>query len=926
MPTKTLKKILNKDAIKAASENSRIAAKNSRGTRVKNRTPLRQRRRRLPFLRKVKKLLGKYSLNLEAPFYSPSRDVLNPDVEDNIRGRTACYWTLDNEGNSIKFLRDVVEDYPLDYDFTQLEKAYTLVEPSASAQSDSQKLKQAICEDGVGDDDTHYEDFLPEDFDEVEEFFTVEPVDTHPAYNVKNPNKVFELMITGGIYARRKFEPGLFTGREYIDRAFFLPTPKTKKEIDMGSNTATSMYVDVRPTYNFYIKNYEKAIGLKKAKETLLPNMYVMLSDLLNEDSSNDPEGIENPWFEKLITLDGTIKNQSSCDLLLDRKDREVIDLQDNTGQYYDLWGRQFSLIPDQSLTQLQRKYSNLIVTHENVDLIKDYNAKKELFPMFVELEFSTSENVPLANMIEESGLSAFFMTQIIESIEGDSGSPLSFQRLVEKPLQYPNAKAGKETATKFKVQNENMQQEIRSIDIVQLLDDLYQNLALDDEGTVTDTDEDTKEISLAALEGPKSVILGKNSQALQSSNSVNYLFYQALTYAIFKAKLAEMAIEKMRTYQEIVGGQLCETETLLYRIEKRAGGENGEVIQNIYLPNSSKVDVHRYVDTQVKYGKRYTYKIYAYEVVYGTSYLYRDYWIENKTAGITTASKPNVQLVEIPYYTYTNILLDSPPVSPDVDIIPFRAVNNKVKFNFNSGVGRYEKKPNFIEQSEVLRNNILLAAQDKYIDEELRYESDDQAREYEVWRLEEYPENYQDFQGNKIYPPTPQPGQTPVSPDEQKYYSSVIDTIKPNKKYWYVFRGVDVHGNISDASPLFQVELVDENGAVFPQIKEVPFKSKIAKAPIKEGKRMLYIAPKFVHALLNEEKSMITPDTESVLNRWNSDDIFLGLADESVWGKQFKIRLTSKKTGKKIDIDVEFDHKHLKVIPPGINKKKPEL
>jgi hypothetical protein len=736
-----------------------------------------------------------------------------------------------------------------------------------------------------------------------------------------------EYMFTGGQYAGKVFEPGIFNGREYKDRAFYLPTPKTKKEIDMGTNTGTSMYVEVKPTYNFYIRNYEKAIELKKAKEALLPNMYVMISDLLNQDSSNDPEGIENPWFERLITLDGTVKNQTSSDLLLDRKDREVIDLQDNTGQYYDLWGRQFSLISDQSLVQLSRKYSNLIVTHENVELLKDYNTKKELFPMFVELEFSTSENVPLSNMIEESGLSAFFMTQIIETLENDSQSNLPFQRLVEKNLQYPDGRLKKDTATKFKVQNDNMQQGIRAIDIVELLDDLYQNLALDDEGTATDTNEETKEISLSDLEGPRSVILGNNSQALQSSKSVNYLFYQALTYAIFKAKLGEMAVEKMRTYQEIVTGELCETETLLYRIEKRAGGENGEVVQNIYLPNSSKIDVHRYVDTQVKYGKRYTYKIYAYEVVYGTSYLYRDYWIENKTAGVTTASKPSVQLVEVPYYTYTNILLDSPPVSPDVDIIPFRAVNNKIKFNFNSGVGRYEKKPNYIEQSEVVRNNILLASQDKYIDEEMRYESDDQAREYEVWRLEEYPENYQDFQGSKIYPPAPKPGDTPSSmSEEQKYYSSVIDTIKPNKKYWYVFRSVDVHGNISDASPLFQVELVDENGAVFPQIKEVPFKPRVEKVPVKEGKRMLYIAPKFIHTILNEEKSMITPDTESVLDRWNSDDVFLGLADEAVWGKQFKIRLTSKKTGKKIDVDVVFDHEHLKLLPPGINKKKPQL
>ena len=39
--------------------------------------------------------------------------------------------------------------------------------------------------------------------------------------------------------------------------------------------------------------------------------------------------------------------------------------------------------------------------------------------------------------------------------------------------------------------------------------------------------------------------------------------------------------------------------------------------------------------------------------------------------------------------------------------------------------------------------------------------------------------------------------------------------------------------------------------------------------------------------------------------------EVPLGLEEEQVWGKKFKIRLTSKNTGKKIDLNISFEHEH---------------
>ena len=39
-----------------------------------------------------------------------------------------------------------------------------------------------------------------------------------------------------------------------------------------------------------------------------------------------------------------------------------------------------------------------------------------------------------------------------------------------------------------------------------------------------------------------------------------------------------------------------------------------------------------------------------------------------------------------------------------------------------------------------------------------------------------------------------------------------------------------------------------------------------------------------------------------------------MGLENEKVWGKKFKIRVISKKTGRKIDFNINFEHEHQKV------------
>ena len=81
-----------------------------------------------------------------------------------------------------------------------------------------------------------------------------------------------------------------------------------------------------------------------------------------------------------------------------------------------------------------------------------------------------------------------------------------------------------------------------------------------------------------------------------------------------------------------IFNPNLCHAETIAYRIEKTGGSSSGdystpEVLQEYWIFNSAHApaDLSIY-DTQVKYGKNYTYRVYAYVAVVGKRYMYSDF------------------------------------------------------------------------------------------------------------------------------------------------------------------------------------------------------------------------------------------------------------------------------------------------------------
>lgn len=265
----------------------------------------------------------------------------------------------------------------------------------------------------------------------------------------------------------------------------------------------------------------------------------------------------------------------------------------------------------------------------------------------------------------------------------------------------------------------------------------------------------------------------------------------------------------------------------------------------------------------------------------------------------------PTIKLVEIPYYEDSGAILDNPPVFPDVNFIPYKGNNKNISFFMNSGIGNILDDPITFSEEEAEYYNLFRESK-KYNDlEPILFKSDEvknMAASFEIYRTDFAPESYSDFE-DSLY--------KTISENFKDGSSSLpsvsyLEKIKPNKTYYYTFRQSDQRGIFSNPSEVFSVLLVDEGGVVFPIINQYQF-PKEKKRYEGSGKKLINISPSINQATprgLSAEGSYTKYSSGRNINR------IMGSQQAGLYGKNFKIRFTSKKTGKKIDLNLIFEAK----------------
>jgi hypothetical protein len=267
-----------------------------------------------------------------------------------------------------------------------------------------------------------------------------------------------------------------------------------------------------------------------------------------------------------------------------------------------------------------------------------------------------------------------------------------------------------------------------------------------------------------------------------------------------------------------------------------------------------------------------------------------------------------------VPYYQKMIVVSDKPPIFPDVSVYPYRGDKNRAVFLLKSNVGSVKEVPVILREQDNEIFDSILEKMELPENSEIEFSSDDPSILFDVFRLETKPQAYEDFT-NADYKQI-NAGDFDV-PCKQAAAASTVEFLEPNKKYYYIFRSVDVHGNVSNPSPVYEIEISYDGASPFLLTRVLTFEDK--KTPLqvstKKVKKYIRIRPAYQQTILNEQASGIFDEEGNFTSPLNFKDqpdkpIVLGTEDESLWGKTFKIRVISKKSGKKLDLNVRFENK----------------
>ena len=130
---------------------------------------------------------------------------------------------------------------------------------------------------------------------------------------------------------------------------------------------------------------------------------------------------------------------------------------------------------------------------------------------------------------------------------------------------------------------------------------------------------------------------------------------------------------------------------------------------------------------------------------------------------------------------------------------------------------------------------------------------------------------------------------------------------IKTNQKYYYLFRALNENRLPGQLSEIYEAELINDGGYTYSNFDilfEEDLEEEIFVDPTLTFKKLIQLQPNMSQIVFNDGAVDYTNTAASQMGA-----MALGDADDLIWGKTFKIRLTSKKTGKKMDLNVTYKY-----------------
>jgi len=661
----------------------------------------------------------------------------------------------------------------------------------------------------------------------------------------------------------------LFNSRLYDDYSFSYQAPFDVKQIK-DTNLGNSLIFDIESQYNFYTEPYEQVTQTTPISERVLPNLYIYNSEEVQE---------QKPSFKlNHATLNRRIK---------------LKDIDDEF--YYVNWSNTLGKIEKtSSLDSVSIPLLNTVYQKKDFTTLQDKGIARELFPIFSSIQFSMTNadmniieelnNGPFSVPLYNSICSIIPQASSIETISGfyDSAQANNPNVTDDITLLENNLQVIEKQGLNDTLISNYTQRNLRVISF-----DLFEQIS----GSVQ---------NIANYQIPKRKgfnILNYISEVSQIDDNPIFKIIEPLK---IKGKIKNIIEKHSRTYQDFIKNtDLVDSETMFYRISKfRILNINSNLVkqyvQSYTVPNFQDVTKFIQYDTQLKYDVNYEYVVTAYQVVVGSEYQYLNNSSTKSNINLNVVSCPVLKLVETPYFTKTIYVKDSPPIEPDVKMVFFKDISNVVKFMFNSQVSVKYALPIIINDSDAkIFEDIKRAQETKNL---VRFESEDPPKYFEIFKLDKKPTKYIEFIDAVNFK---------VLPKFKSYAGDFVDAIEPNKKYYYIFRVADIHEHISNPTSCIEIEIVDDNGKIYPIVNIVNIEEEKIENKTKSLKRFMHIKPS---TMQTQTKLKNQQDEQSALN----NELILGSESDSLWGKQIKVRVKSKLSNKIIDFNINFDKQHI--------------
>jgi len=578
---------------------------------------------------------------------------------------------------------------------------------------------------------------------------------------------------------------------------------------------------------------------------------------------------------------------------------------------------------PETELTSLYRRYFHSL--DENSDLLHcDYDDKvqkftsdsisqmkianetfKKTFNQYVEISINTQQAGKIATLLDEYQMDKHIMEAICSTSK--TGKKKYSQILDEERFDSPD------NPSSFSTENLLNDRFLRSFELSTTEDPLYGF-----SNSFAATISDLKNRSLSYYKN-----INHQSYPLKYeywNKSEILRFTDTIRSQIFLNKMEKQILNEknLRSFKEIIQGQKALSEAIGYKIAKHqiTVEDNVEIfdpdpVQEFYFMDSDKVLSIDFVDTQVNPGKKYIYRVYSLNFVLGSKYSYnpqgRDPNSTTTSVLFTVETEPAVQIIEAPFAQLIACIMEQPPIAPQVSFLPFQGVDNQMQILLQTNFEEKEELPVRILLSDEEIFNKMRQSQG-VASGPLEYKSDSVPLQYQIFRMSTPPESYMDFKDSDYI----------KNIDTQQRTLLFLDQdFEPNKDYYYCFRTIDKVG-ISNPSAVYKVRMVSYANGIYMDLKEyemVPLEQIQEKMTFQTA---LKIEPSFIQRSLQFDESLNMESRDFALTAPEISNIDIGNAPSanSIWNKRYKIRVTSKNSGKKIDLNIRFKKSKKELLP----------